>query len=128
MVVFMYLRYRAVVLPLDQRTSTNRGKLTIGLIWVCAMVTASPLLVTVRSYPFPYGNNDYWFCDETWSDSERLRYTIAILCVTYVVPLLVIASAYLRILLVLRNHKLPGNTDQERDRQNMKTKRKVQIM
>lgn len=88
-------RYRAVVRPMKARFTTRQTGLIIGAIWIFSLLLVLP-------YVFALGivdNN----CTEKWSSgSTRKIYTIGLFVFQYALPLTIIAAAYIKVVLRLR--------------------------
>ena len=121
-------RHRAVMNPLDERKTRTRAKFVIAAIWVCSVSISIPLLITIRNVPFPYGNDVYQFCDENWTDKQRMSYTLALMLITYVIPLTVIIYTYSRILCVMNKHPMRENIDELRGNQRRRSQKRVRII
>jgi len=93
--VISYDRYRAVVRPTKARFTTRQTGLIIGAIWIFSLLLVLP-------YVFALGiidNN----CTERWSsDSIRKIYTVGLFVFQYALPLTIIAAAYIKVVLGLR--------------------------
>lgn len=92
---FFCSRYRAVVRPLKARFTTRQTGLIIGAIWIISLLLVLP-------YVFALGiieNN----CTEKWSsESTRKIYTVGLFIFQYALPLTIIAAAYIKVVLRLR--------------------------
>jgi len=96
-------RCRGITNPLQPRIKLKATLLWILLIWICAFVTMFPLMIVAKS--------DDVFCGEDWPKIYyRQVYTAVLFGLQYVVPLLIIATAYLRIAFCLMTSRLPMRT------------------
>lgn len=113
-------RFLGVVTDMFHGRTVLRAKSAVALlaIWTCAVVTAVPLLVYTREYRRQWRNyEETWCVDNLWPsvpqyDSalnatvlvypSRTVYYTAIAVLLYVIPLLLMASAYVAIILKLR--------------------------
>ena len=96
-------RCRGIVNPLQPRIKLQATLIWILLIWVFAFVTIVPLMIVARS--------EGVFCAEHWPKfSYRQAYTAVLFAFQYVIPLLIIAIAYLRITFRLIRSRLPMRT------------------
>lgn len=85
-------RYWAILHPLRRQLSITNAKWVIVSIWLLSIVPVSPY-ISVLSLGEKTGS-----CDENWSDNHsRKIYTVALFIAEYVVPLSIIAAAYISI-------------------------------
>ena len=92
---FFLPRYRAVVRPMKARFTTRQTGLIIGAIWIFSLLLVLPYVFALRIVD----NN----CTEKWSsDSTRKIYTIGLFVFQYALPLTIIAAAYIKVVLRLR--------------------------
>ena len=92
-------------------------------IWTCATGLSSVQLVVGRANEWPDGTVT---CDEVWgSPTARRTFTLFVLVITYVIPLLMLAAAYTVVGMALWTRTTPGNADSTRDLQQLRAKRKV---
>ena len=91
-------RHRSICRPLKPRLSQRGVILLLGFVWAAAFVCVLPLVIVA-----------YWdgkTCREGWPNhSMRLGYSLAIVLLQYVVPLMVIAFAYTSISRVLKKSR-----------------------
>ena len=96
-------RCRGIINPLQPRIKLQATLIWILLIWLCAFVTITPLMVVTRP--------DTVLCSEEWPKTYyRQTYTAVLFALQYAIPLIVIAIAYLRIAFRLITSKLPMRT------------------
>ncbi|KAI8521551.1 Serpentine type 7TM GPCR chemoreceptor Srsx [Branchiostoma belcheri] len=92
-------RYYAVVHPLKIRVTRSRAKMVVVVIWIVSTALASVQLVVSRTYDFFWDGIVYDRCDEImWPTPKwQLVYTLSLLGVTYVIPLILLCGAYIGI-------------------------------
>lgn len=96
-------RCRGIINPFQPRIKLQATLVWILLIWICAFVTITPLMVVTRP--------DTVLCFEDWPKTYyRQIYTAVLFVLQYAIPLIVIAIAYLRIAFRLITSKLPMRT------------------
>lgn len=84
----------AVIHPIKSRMTKSRPELIICVIWIAATVLASPQLFVSRTRERIYGGDILVECGERWNNRSRSIYTVTILTVTYIVPLLLLIFSY----------------------------------
>ena len=96
-------RCRGIINPFQPRIKLQATLLWILLIWICAFVTITPLMIVTQP--------DTVVCFEEWPKTYyRQTYTAVLFALQYAIPLIVIAIAYLRIAFRLITSKLPMRT------------------
>ena len=96
-------RCRGIINPFQPRIKLKATLVWILLIWICAFLTITPLMVVTQP--------DTVLCFEEWPKTYyRQTYTAALFALQYAIPLIVIAIAYLRIAFRLVTSKLPMRT------------------
>ncbi|CAH1246436.1 NPFFR2 [Branchiostoma lanceolatum] len=120
-------RYYAVVHPLKIRVTRSRAKMVVVVIWIVSTALASVQLAVSRTYPFFWDGLIYERCDEIkWpSNKWHLVYTLSLLGVTYVIPLILLCGAYIGIGLKMWGRRAPGNSNRRWDQQHERTKKKT---
>jgi len=127
-------RFMVVVCPLRSRITKARSKFVLGSVWLIALSLSSVQLAVGRSRvrEVPTGLNfpglNITDCNEIWPEPSTLwrrTYTFFILSLTYILPLLILASTYSVIGWRLWKRTVPGNADESRDAQQLSSKRKV---
>uniref|UniRef100_A0A4W3HBV0 Substance-P receptor-like n=1 Tax=Callorhinchus milii TaxID=7868 RepID=A0A4W3HBV0_CALMI len=109
-------RYYAVCHPLKSRMGRSHSKILIAVIWMISCGIASAQLVVTRVICLEIG----------WPNSTYHEvYTLFLLLVTYVLPLLILTITYWNVGMKLWGRKPPGNVDKNREAQQDKSKRKV---
>lgn len=90
--------------------------------WICVQ----PFLICMCFFVF-YLNYRY-VCEEHWPlQVYNYYYTIALLVLQFVIPLLVLVFTYTRIAFAVWGKKPPGEAENSRDQRMAKSKRKVCI-
>ncbi|XP_064594322.1 RYamide receptor-like [Liolophura sinensis] len=121
-------RLWAVAYPLKSRLTHSRYKLTIAIIWGIAVCLSSVQLVVGRVKNDNINGVDIVRCSEEWpepSDMLMKLYTMFILFITYIVPLTILTITYTIVGRLLSQRQTPGNADEFRDTQQLRSKRKV---
>ena len=104
-------RYYAIVHPLRLRATFSRTRLTIVAIWLVSAVLILPDLVVLDTHRYlqAHINSDLLTtCKPGWSYKQQAAYQIFLLGAVYLVPLLVMSVAYLRIGLTLWSGPVPA--------------------
>lgn len=118
-------RFHAIVSPLKSHNAASRSKIIILCIWIFAVsLSAVQLKVCDTS-----NKNGSVRCGEEWPDDGlRIAYSVLVLMLTYVIPLLILTITYSIVGCVLWKRKAPGNADAIRDSYQIKSKKKVKKM
>ena len=118
-------RFCAIAFPLNAtRNTVNRYKCIIILIWIIAIAFAGVQLFVGDTHYDP--NTHLTECKENWSNTDlELFYTILLLILTYMVPLIILTVTYSIVGYILCKRNLPGNADVQRDAIQLKSKLKV---
>nr|KAG5709682.1 hypothetical protein BaRGS_027707 [Batillaria attramentaria] len=121
-------RFLVVMFPLRSRVTTVRAKYVIAVIWVCATALSSVQLAVGRAQEWPDGQGGVMIhCDEVWpSQGARRTFTMFVLFITYIIPLIILAVAYSIVGILLWRRTTPGNAHESRDLQQLQAKRKVE--
>nr|UQI50261.1 QRFP-like peptide receptor [Haliclona caerulea] len=91
-------RYWAIVHPLRRQLTIYKAKILIVAIWVFSSIPVCPYMIILR-----YSDNS---CDESWDNpNTRKVYTAFLFTTQYVLPLIVIATAYVSIAAELRKRE-----------------------
>ncbi|GFS04700.1 neuromedin-K receptor [Elysia marginata] len=115
-------RFLVVTFPLKARMTSRRARYTICVIWTCAVALSSVQLVVGRAREM----SGVVSCDEVWnSQSSRRTFTMLILFITYIVPLVILSVTYSIVSRLLWKRTAPGNAHEGRDLQQLRAKRKV---
>ena len=105
LLVLTFERYWAIVYPFKPRLTRNKLIIILALVWFISFATGAPELFVYqlntevsqteiqKKYP----------CREVWEhDSQRQAYTVFLFLFGYLLPLLLILAAYIRIVVELR--------------------------
>ncbi|XP_051561107.1 neuropeptide Y receptor type 2-like [Myxocyprinus asiaticus] len=124
-------RHRCIVYHLDTRMSKDTCFLVIAITWVISAILASPLAI-FREYEIVDLSPDESIevCREKWpgSSTDSALYSISMLLLQYVLPLVVISFAYIRIWIKLRNHVNPAGHSDRHHRRRKTTKMLVTMV
>ncbi len=122
-------RFWVVTFPLKSRITKSRSKFVICLIWIISGSLSSVQLVVGRSTTFEVAPGVFIHdCIEIWPEPSfvlRRFYTFFILILTYLMPLTILSLTYGIVGVKLWQRTAPGNADEIRDMQQLKSKRKV---
>lgn len=89
-------RFRAVVHPYKPRFTLFQTAIIIAITWSVSFVLVIPYLLVLAI------KDDY--CQEVWpSTTARRMYTLGLFIVQFIIPLLIIACAYTKVVLKLRD-------------------------
>ena len=123
-------RFWVVLYPLKSRITKSRSKFVIGAVWATSLIICSVQLWVGRANVD--GSTGRTECGEDWnktgSATMRMVYTFFILLSTYLIPLTILSLTYGFVGRKLCRRTAPGNADQTRDTQQLKSKRKVGIL
>ncbi|XP_071107655.1 substance-K receptor-like [Haliotis cracherodii] len=118
-------RFFAITYPLKKRLTTSRSKYVIILIWFIAIALNIVQIIVGRTYEDADGSTH---CKEEWPDPKEAwmkSYTLFIMFLTYFLPLTILTVTYSMVGRILWRRHLPGHTDEMRDAQQLKSKRKI---
>ncbi|XP_076072344.1 prolactin-releasing peptide receptor-like isoform X2 [Mytilus galloprovincialis] len=116
-------RFLVVAYPLKHRFTIQRYKYVIVAIWTCSILLASVQLFVARAMHFESG---VLVCNEIWPNTNSRRiYTIFVLVLTYIIPLLILSITYSIVSFLLWKRTSPGNRDHFRDFLQWRSKIKV---
>ncbi|XP_078660127.1 RYamide receptor-like [Branchiostoma floridae x Branchiostoma belcheri] len=126
-------RYQAVMYPLRMRMSKSRAKQVVAIIWIMSFALAAVQLAVCRVYQVQSGDTWYKRCEEIlWPGiNYRIGYTIVLACVTYVLPLSILAVTYYKIGVKLWGRHSPSSIYSLEDiseRKHERCKRKVKMI
>ncbi|XP_065361931.1 neuropeptide F receptor isoform X2 [Calliphora vicina] len=104
-------RYQVIVYPTRDNLQTCGAVSTLGVIWLLALLLASPLYIIKRLIHADIppmlqelGIHGVSFCIEDWPlNHGRFYYSIFVLCFQYLVPIVILSAAYLGIYNKLKN-------------------------
>lgn len=121
-------RFSAVVFPLNaSRNSRQRYFFTILAIWLIAIAIGGVQFEVGDTVYVPELNHIE--CVENWpSPTLGLIYTILVLVLTYLVPVVVLTATYSIVGYLLWKRNLPGNADAQRDQTQLRAKLKVSVL
>ncbi|XP_048763136.2 RYamide receptor-like isoform X1 [Ostrea edulis] len=115
-------RFMAVSFPLHSRITYRRGKYVIALVWICAFSLSVVQLFIGRSSVY----KGRVICNEEWPHpNSRALYTLFIMILTYMLPLIILLLTYTIVGIMLWKRTAPGNKHYERDRHQLRSKIKV---
>lgn len=121
-------RYVAILRPLRPRLSTGQLCGVLGVVWAGAALTALPVLLRseLDQPSEEYRSCDRAVCAERW-DEPRFKYfySMLLMALQYLVPLLVLMFTYTRIALVVWGKRTPGEAHNIRDQRMAVAKRKM---
>ncbi|KAK0168048.1 hypothetical protein PV327_001888 [Microctonus hyperodae] len=124
-------RYAAIMWPLKPRMSKKQAKLLILTVWIVALTVSSPIAIVSRLLQPNelYEKCNYYICQEQWSTvHQRYNYSIALLVLQYLVPIIVLLFTYISIGIRVWGKRPPGEAENTRDQRMAKSKRKVFIV
>ncbi|KAH3862082.1 hypothetical protein DPMN_025043 [Dreissena polymorpha] len=130
LVAMSFDRYVAIIHPLRPKLTTRKALLTIAIVWILALAVPIPTVVKSRVYTNPYPNTSKecqkGLCLDIFEDNVLQQvYTIAIMCIQYVIPLIVLMFTYTRIGYIIWIKRTPGEAERRRDERIASSKRKV---
>ncbi|XP_055587679.1 neuropeptide F receptor isoform X2 [Uranotaenia lowii] len=108
-------RYQVIVYPTRDSLQLMGAILILTGIWIFSLILASPMFITRRLIHYDInmpslGIEYISYCIEDWPMAYgRLYYSVFTLCVQYVLPILIVSIAYLRIYFKLK-HRLVVTT------------------
>ncbi|XP_055616023.1 neuropeptide F receptor isoform X1 [Toxorhynchites rutilus septentrionalis] len=108
-------RYQVIVYPTRDSLQLMGAVMILTGIWIISLVLASPMFITRRLIHYdvnmPSLGIDYIsYCVEDWPIAHgRIYYSVFTLCVQYLLPIVIVSIAYLRIYLKLK-HRLVVTT------------------
>ncbi|XP_055697934.1 RYamide receptor isoform X3 [Phlebotomus papatasi] len=121
-------RYIVIMWPLRPRITKRYAKCIIAVVWVIALVTAFPIIIVSKLYQ-PEGWHqkcDKYICHEDWSeDSQYFYYTLALMTLQFVIPIVVLCFTYIRIAIAVWGKRPPGEAENSRDQKMARSKRKM---
>ncbi|XP_015108325.1 RYamide receptor [Diachasma alloeum] len=121
-------RYVAIMWPLKPRMSRRQAKLLIMAVWLLALTVSSPIAVVSQLLQpnDKYKMCDQFICQEYWpSAHQRYYYSIALLVLQYLVPLVVLMFTYSSIAIRVWGKRPPGEAENTRDQRMARSKRKM---
>ncbi|XP_054271432.1 RYamide receptor-like isoform X2 [Macrosteles quadrilineatus] len=121
-------RFMAIMWPLKPRMGKRQAKVIILIVWLVALLTALPIpLVSRIVHPSHWHQLcDKGLCQEEWGSIEhRTLYSMTLLVLQYVIPLLVLVLTYSSIAVVVWGKRPPGEAENCRDQRMARSKRKM---
>ena len=95
-------RCRSIVFPCRLKISKQKAYVWVAAVWVTSFIIVLPLTIVTR-----LGNTGA--CEENWpSFAHRQAYTMSLFLLQYLIPLIIIASAYIKIAKYLLNSQASG--------------------
>ncbi|ODN06090.1 Neuropeptide Y receptor, partial [Orchesella cincta] len=124
-------RYIAILYPLRPRFRRSQACWVIAVVWLIAVITASPIAIFTEHYQ--YNSSGRYYCEETgWSnmgaEEFKLPYGLTLMILQYFFPLTVLIFTYSRIAVAVWGKKSLGEAEDSRDQRLAKTKRKTVAM
>ncbi|XP_050668184.1 orexin/Hypocretin receptor type 1-like [Leptidea sinapis] len=108
-------RWYAICFPLKFKSTINRAKTAILIIWTVSLTFNTPELVvltTVKTVPLRFNLEYLVQCTATWSPTSDLVWHIIKVVFIYTIPLLLMTVAYHQIVRVLwSSEKIPGQAE-----------------
>jgi neuropeptide F receptor len=108
----LFYQFQVIVYPRRDNLQFMGAFAILTGIWIFSVILASPMYI-FRSLIYynvnmtSFGINEITYCIEDWPiEHGRAYYSTLSLCVQYLLPILIVSLAYLRIYLKLRN-RLP---------------------
>ena len=105
MTLISWERYRAIVTPFKKRPSGRVAKVVITVTWIVAVLAVGfPLsfITKMTAYIDPVTGNKKILCGPSWETTFERRMHIGFIVVCIVVPLILTAFGYSRIIWVMR--------------------------
>ncbi|KZC13832.1 Neuropeptide Y receptor [Dufourea novaeangliae] len=121
-------RYIAIMWPLKPKLSKRQALLLILAVWMLAMVISFPIAIVSRlTQPSIYYEMcDHYICEEVWpSMKNRYYYSIALLVLQYVIPIMALMFTYTSIAVMVWGKRPPGEAENIRDQRMARSKRKM---
>lgn len=130
LVAMSFDRYVAIIYPLRPKLTARKALATIGVVWMLALALPIPTVIKSRVYTNPYPNTSTecqkGLCLDILEDNVLQHvYSIAIMCIQYVIPLIVLMFTYARIGYIIWIKRTPGEAERRRDERIASSKRKV---
>ena len=118
-------RYWSICYPFKPRLQRNKLFIILGLVWFSSFAAASPELVVYQLRGNVSGAQiqEKYPCAERWShDGQRQAYTMFLFLFSYMLPLVIILTAYLRIVHELQASKTQcfGRNDKDHIKKTVK--------
>ncbi|CAH0717967.1 unnamed protein product, partial [Brenthis ino] len=108
-------RWYAICFPLKFKSTINRAKTAIFVIWTVSLLFNAPeliVLTTVKMVPLRFELEYLIQCTATWSSTSDLVWHIIKVVLIYTIPLVLMTVAYHQIVRVLwSSKKIPGQAE-----------------
>ncbi|CAG0897849.1 unnamed protein product [Darwinula stevensoni] len=131
MVAISVDRYLAIIYPLKPRMTRLQAMVIVGGVWFVAVATAMPIAIVsklVKPDDLWYQVCDRYVCMEDWGDQlQSFYYTLALMILQYVIPLLTLLVTYTRIAIVIWGETPYMEAELGRAQRMAKSKRKVYV-
>ncbi|XP_063975491.1 RYamide receptor isoform X2 [Diachasmimorpha longicaudata] len=121
-------RFVAIMWPLSPRTTRLQAKLLIVAVWILAVTVSSPIAAVseLQQPDEKYHICDQFICAEHWPEGyQRYYYSISLLILQYLVPLVVLIFTYSSIAIRVWGKRPPGEAENTRDQRMAKSKLKM---
>ncbi|XP_078046311.1 RYamide receptor [Augochlora pura] len=128
LVIISIDRYRAIMWPLKPKLNKRQAKFFIMVVWLLALAISSPIaIVTKLTQPsIRHIQCDHYICQEVWPSTEnRYYYSVALMILQYVVPIMVLVFTYTSIAVMVWGKRPPGEAENVRDQRMARSKRKM---
>uniref|UniRef100_A0A4W3I7C9 Neuropeptide Y receptor type 2 n=1 Tax=Callorhinchus milii TaxID=7868 RepID=A0A4W3I7C9_CALMI len=125
-------RHRCIVYHLESKISKKRCFIIISITWLASAVLACPQAIFREYINIELEGLKMQACSEKWpngNDNDGTLYSVSMLLLQYVLPLVIICFAYIRIWTKLKNHVSPGGgNDHHHQRRRKTTKMLVMVV
>lgn len=108
-------RFMGIVYPMKARLTLRKVKLLLGLVWLCAFMSALPQIIVMDVNQKVEGEDNKFSCEEFWGNPPydiilKEGYTLYLFVAEYLLPLVIIGVAYGKMATVLnrRDEGLEG--------------------
>ncbi|XP_053981949.1 RYamide receptor-like [Hylaeus volcanicus] len=121
-------RYIAIMWPLKPKLSKRQAQFLILAVWMLAMTISIPIAVVSQlSQPsLKHKVCKQYVCEEMWpSMKNKYYYSIALLVLQYVIPIMVLMFTYTSIAVMVWGKRPPGEAENVRDQRMARSKRKM---
>lgn len=106
-------RWYAICYPFQFKSTTNRAKTAIVIIWIVAMIIDLPELWVLDTEPYPKAKGELVFtqCKPTWDlKTSQFFFLVLKLLILYAGPLIFMSIAYYQIIRVLSKSNIPRHS------------------
>ncbi|XP_067839626.1 neuropeptide Y receptor type 2-like [Heptranchias perlo] len=124
-------RHRCIVYHLESKISKKRCFIIISITWLVSAVLACPQAIFREYSAIEFDDLRMQVCSEKWpngNDGDGTLYSVSMLLLQYVLPLVIICYAYIRIWTKLKNHVSPGGGNDRQLRRRKTTKMLVMVV